>query len=287
MKIVVGVDGSKYGRWALDWVTSVPLTSKADVTAVHALDLGALRAPFMVQPVVIGNEPFIQAETKRLEAQARQVVADSISRLQELGVKGKALSVRGPVVPSLLKRVPGKNALVILGSRGLDALDRFMIGSVSTQVIHHAPCSVLVVKTAARPVQRMMLATDGSKASERALQFLLRTVSPRPARPDQGEGPREVAVMHVMPFLRYPELKDVGRAIVHYAADKLRKAGFAVEEVARLGNPADEIIKEADRRNVDLLVAGAKGLGAIARFFVGSVTTKLLHHSSCSVLVVR
>jgi nucleotide-binding universal stress UspA family protein len=55
----------------------------------------------------------------------------------------------------------------------------------------------------------------------------------------------------------------------------------------KLGHPADEVIKMADRHKADLMVTGAKGLGAIARFFLGSVSTKLIQHSSCSMLVVR
>ena len=70
-------------------------------------------------------------------------------------------------------------------------------------------------------------------------------------------------------------------------ADRLLKVGYAVTETLRLGHAADEIIKVADRNKVDLIVAGAKGLGAIGRFFLGSVSTKLLHHSSSSILIVR
>jgi nucleotide-binding universal stress UspA family protein len=54
-----------------------------------------------------------------------------------------------------------------------------------------------------------------------------------------------------------------------------------------LGHPADEIMKAAERHGTDLVVCGAKGLGAVARFFLGSVSTKLVQHSACSVLVVR
>ncbi len=60
-----------------------------------------------------------------------------------------------------------------------------------------------------------------------------------------------------------------------------------VDEVVRLGKPAYEILQVASKKKVDLIVIGAKGMGAIARFLLGSISTKVVQHSSCSVLVVR
>ncbi|MBM4121270.1 MAG: universal stress protein [Nitrospira sp.] len=286
MKIVVAVDGSKYGRWATEWVVRLPLVPPLQVTALHVVDTASLRAPFMVQPVVVGTEPYIREEIKRLEAQGKQVAAETKALLSSFRMEGKVRCEEGAVAPTILKRA-GRNGLIAIGHRGLDALDRFMLGSVSTNVTLHAPCPVLVVKQPPRPLRRILLATDGSKPSQKALQFVLKKMRPQTVGANEVEGTVEVAVMHVMPFLKYPEVKEQGRALVHYYADKLAKAGYRVEEIARLGHPADEIMKVAERRGADLIVCGAKGLGAVARFFLGSVSTKLVQHSACSVLVVR
>ena len=152
--------------------------------------------------------------------------------------------------------------MVVLGSRGLDALDRFMLGSVSTQVTRHAPCSVLVVKEAPRLLRQLVLATDGSKSSEKALQFLLRKIRSAKMNPDKGRGEAiTVTVVHVMPFLRYPEVKKTGNALVHSYADRLAMAGYQVDEALRFGKPADEIIKIAQRHKADLIVTRAKDWG--------------------------
>jgi nucleotide-binding universal stress UspA family protein len=97
----------------------------------------------------------------------------------------------------------------------------------------------------------------------------------------------EVVLVHVIPFLRYPEVKEAGQALIERDAERLIKAGYTVNNILKLGHPAEEIIKVADRQKIDLLVVGAKGLGAIARFFLGSVSAKLVQHSTASVLVVR
>jgi nucleotide-binding universal stress UspA family protein len=60
-----------------------------------------------------------------------------------------------------------------------------------------------------------------------------------------------------------------------------------VTEAPRLGRPADEIIAVAKQKQADLIVMGAKGLGAVGRFILGSVSTRVAQQSPCSVLVVR
>jgi nucleotide-binding universal stress UspA family protein len=284
MKVLITTDGSKYAKWAMEWVGRMPFADVPDVTVLHVTDVEALRAPVMFQPMVIGNEPFIQEEIRRMEACGKSAVAEAKTRLALLKMKGKVLSERGAVGPTILKRAPKRNGLVALGSRGLDALDRFLLGSVSTQVTLHAPCSVMIVKEAPRPLSRILFATDGSKESDKALRFLLTTL-----QPDAREGlePIDVVVTHAMPFLNYPELKEAGGHLVEDCANRLIKAGYVVDEVVRLGKPADEILKVASKKKVDLIVTGAKGMGAIARFLLGSISTKIVQHSSCSVLVVR
>lgn len=287
MRIVVAVDGSKYGRWAMEWAAALPFASPSQVTALHVVDVVSLRAPFMVQPVVVGNERFLQEEIKRIEDHGKKVVAETKAMLSSLNLRGKVVSERGAIAPSLLKRAPKRDGLVIMGSRGLDALDRFMLGSVSTNVTLHAPCSVLVVKEQARPIGRIVFATDGSKSSEKAMHFLTTKLRPEVQNSNGGKMQVEVHVVHVMPFLKYPEIKEAGTKLVEQTAERLIKAGYVVEESFRLGKPADEILNVASKKKADLIVTGAKGFGAVARFLLGSVSTKVMQHSSCSVLVVR
>lgn len=282
MKVVVAVDGSKYGRWATQWAARMPFATPPHVTALHVVDVASLKAPLTPHPVVVWNVRNMRAELRRMQAWASKVTAETKTLMASLGLQGRVVSEKGAVAPAILKHAARRGGLVVLGHRGLDALDRFMLGSVSVKVTLHAPGSVLVVKQPPRPIRRILLATDGSRSSDRALQFLLKSL-----RADRGPLTTEVLVTHVMPFLRYPEIRETAEALLHSAADKLVKAGYRVKEVSATGHPAEEILKVAEQRNADLLVSGAKGLGAAARFFLGSVSTALVQHSPCSVLVVR
>jgi nucleotide-binding universal stress UspA family protein len=285
MKAVVATDGSKYGRWAIEWLAQLPFLNPPMVQVLHVVDVASLRAPFMIQPAMAGIERYLQAEVKRLEQNAKTTKKVSTDLLASLKLAGTVTLDRGPVAATIVQHTKHGIGLLSIGSRGLDALDRFMLGSASNHAIHHAACSVLVVKEAPRPVRRIVLAIDGSPASDKAVKFLLRELDPQSNGPDQK--PVMVTVMHAMPFLNYPEVKESGRAVVQRYVDKAAKAGFQVQEAVRLGKPADEILTVAKQHKADLIVTGAKGLGALTRVLLGSVSTRVVQHATCSVLVVR
>ncbi|TKB55716.1 MAG: universal stress protein [Nitrospira sp.] len=287
MKLLVATDGSKYGQWALNWVATLPLAEPATITALHVLDVAALRAPFLAQPVMAGTERYIQEEVQRMEARSVKTLKEARQLLASLKLKGRVCKDQGTVAPTILKHAPKRDGLLVVGSQGLDALDRFMLGSVSTNLIHHATCPVLVVKEEAAPLRRILLATDGSEASTKALKFILAKFRPDRSIGKRGGAPIHVSVFHVLPLVMYPGLKEGSKTLLEQSVQKLVKAGFTAEPLCYLGNPAEEIIKAASRQKADLIVMGAKGLGAIARFLLGSVSTRVVQHANSSVLVVR
>ncbi|MBH0190106.1 MAG: universal stress protein, partial [Nitrospira sp.] len=209
------------------------------------------------------------------------VVAETQQRLKGLGLKG-TVRVEHEAIANALLKYAGRNGLVVVGSRGLGTLDRFMMGSVSTAVTLHASCPVLVVKEAAKPIRRILFATDGSPASEKARQFLIKQF-----RIQQNTDPVVILLVHVMPYLRYPVVKEAGEKLLAQETAKLEKAGYRVREFPRVGPAGDEIMKVVGREQPDLIVTGAKGRSAVTRFLQGSVSIKIVQRSDCSVLVVR
>ena len=287
MNVLVATDGSKYGRWGLNWVATLPFVKPPLVTVLHVSDIAALRAPFLSQPMMAGTERYIQEEIQRMETRSTKTLKEAKQKLAALKLKGTVCKEQGAVAPVILKRAPKRDGFLVVGSQGLDALDRFMLGSVSTNLIHHATCPVLVVKNEAAPLRRIILATDGSEASAKALECVLTTFQPDRSTGKGGPMPIHVSVIHVMPFVSYPGLKEAGYKLIERSVQKLIKAGFTAEPLCQFGRPAEEIMKTAASYHADLIVMGAKGLGAIARFLLGSVSTRVVQHSNCTVLVVR
>jgi nucleotide-binding universal stress UspA family protein len=287
MNVLVATDGSKYGGWELNWVARLPFVEPPSVTALHVLDTAALRAPFLAQPVMAGNERYIQEEIHRMQARSVKTLKEARQQLASLKLMGTARKEQGAVAPTILKRAPKRDGLLVVGSQGLDALDRFLLGSVSTNLIHHATCPVLVVKSEAVPLRRIILATDGSDASAKALKFVLTKFQPDYSTGKGGRVPIHMSVLYVLPLVMYPGVKEASKKLLEQSVKKLIKAGFTAEPLCYLGNPAEEIMKAASQQQADLIVMGAQGLGAITRFLIGSVSTRVVQHANCSVLVVR
>ena len=75
--------------------------------------------------------------------------------------------------------------------------------------------------------------------------------------------------------------------VVAEAAERATAEGVVVETHVVVGDAAHGLIDVAEQREADLIVVGSKGLNSPARFLLGSVPSKVVHHASCHVLVVR
>lgn len=133
MKIVVGYDGSESAKRALERASSVS-TDQDQVLVVAAAEFHA-RAPTTEGAHLDPSE--VQRRRNDLdEAQAF---------LSERGVQAEMMDAQGD--PGAVIVEAAKDAdLVIVGSRGLNPLQRILLGSVSSKVVHRADCDVLVVR---------------------------------------------------------------------------------------------------------------------------------------------
>ena len=282
MKVVVAVDGSRHGRWATQWISRMPWKLTPDISALHVLDISSVRATFVIQPTVIGNERFIRDEIKRLVVRKNKVVADTEAALRSVGLKGAVRTEKGPVANTIVRNAPKRNGMLVVGSRGLDKLDRLMLGSVSLHATLHASCPVFVAKARPRPIRRIVLAVDGSKSAEKAAHFLTKVLSAK-----TSTHAIQVMIVHVMPSIASNSVKEAASKLTSHYSHRLRAAGYQVKEILLKGNPAEKLVPFVARQKADFIVMGARGLGAIARFLLGSVSLNVVQLSRCSVLIVR
>ena len=156
---------------------------------------------------------------------------------------------------------------------------------------------------------KILIAYDGSSCSEAALDDLVRA-----GLPEAGE----FAVMSVAEVWLPPEnlrqqwkaenpdsdyLNEINRkhdkksketiaefaTLANHAAERLRRIfpGWTVTAKAASGSPAWEVLSKADNFKPDLIVAGSQGRSALGRFFLGSISQKVLTEAHCSVRVAR
>lgn len=139
--------------------------------------------------------------------------------------------------------------------------------------------------------QRILVATDGSDGSEIALQKATAIAKRNNAA---------LVILHVLDTramyatesadLTYIDtLRKLGDKVVNEAKEYAESQGVTdVKVIIESGSPKPVIATDVPKReNIDLIVVGARGMGAIERLFVGSVSENVVRHAECDVVVVR
>jgi len=82
-------------------------------------------------------------------------------------------------------------------------------------------------------------------------------------------------------------LREFGNKVLINAKKTTTQQGVDSKIIIKEGNITNEIVKLAKKDQCNLIIVGNKGLGATARFFLGSVSNKLANNSPCSILIVK
>lgn len=137
--IVVGVDGSEHSQRSLEWAMSEAALRRTPLTvlAVHPVAMSV----WTQTPV---SFPQDQAEEERTRAIAQEGADKAAVPLGERAPAVTIRSVSGSPAAELIKAGVGADLLVV-GARGSGGFARLLMGSVSAQVTHHAPCPVVVI----------------------------------------------------------------------------------------------------------------------------------------------
>lgn len=147
---------------------------------------------------------------------------------------------------------------------------------------------------------KVLVAYDGSLASQYALekslpmlrqqqaQVLLLSVIPEVEIPAFPAGGDLQVPWSGMPSNEMEEkLKHTGQQILEKAVQDVENNGLICQTKVLYGPPRMMICQVAQEENMDLIVMGSRGLGAIKRLLLGSVSNYVVHHAPCSVLIVR
>ena len=257
-RIVCGVDGTDESHDAVAQVARLaPETARVVLCSVW--NTGA--------SVAVGWSPPV-ARTASFPRDELQAAVDAARPLLPPSLVVETTVVEGPPGPMMLTEIGRHQAtLVAIGSHDHRRLSGILLGSVATQLLHDAPCSVLMARAPKgdRFPTTVMVATDGSTESARAVHVAVEIARRLGAELEAvvatggGEGANVPAVRSV--------LDAVGRADVPLREDP------------------DPPVDALTRLEPDLLVVGSRGLQGVRS--LGSVSERVAHNARCSVLVVR
>ena len=286
--ILVGVDGSVHSDAAVEFAVREAVMRNVELSIVH-----------VVSPIIGGYSgigmsvaPLPEDIGLQMEDEARQIVDDAV-RLARESAAGAALQVRAETpfspVASALIDMSKQVQLVVVGSRGRDAWQRALLGSVSTALVHHAHCPVAVVHGRVSPEHAhapVVVGIDGSPASERATELAFNEASLRGV---------DLVALHAWSDSVLPGIDSIPIAAIRAEAEETlaeRLAGFqerypdvAVRRLLVTDSPSRNLLAESE--SAQLLVVGSHGRGGFAGMLLGSVSSKVVHEAHTAVIVAR
>jgi nucleotide-binding universal stress UspA family protein len=276
MKVLVGYDGSDGGRDALELTRVLAEAMGARVIVVTVLPYGPLPIPY---------EILADEEAER----ARPLFDEARERLGGLEVETRAFGGGSPagVINDLAEREAVDT--IVVGSPHRGPVGRTLIGSVADGLLHGAPGEVL---TAPRgyaaeehgPFRTIAVAYDDTEEAKAALKraevvalACRATIIVFTVAAPVAVVPGAAGYTPAFP----PEAGPIVTRAVKSVDERLAATGRVLS-----GQPGPALAEACEEVAADLLVAGSRGYGPLARVFLGSVSTQLMHKAPCPVLVV-
>jgi len=285
--ILVGVDGSAASQAAIKWATHAAALHNQPLTLVHVV-VPIVPAAGSMEFAAAGDFfRWQQDEAVRVLDEARKIVAEASKEAGPPMVHSSV--VHGGAVASLVDL--SKDAdMIVVGSRGLGAFSRLLMGSVSTGLVHHAHCAVAVIHDDApevAPDAPVLVGIDGSPVSLSATEIAFDEASRRGVDLVALHAWRDMTSMYELPGLDIERLEEEAhRALAESLAGfKERYPDVKVHRLVVSDAPARQLIENA--KDAQLVVVGSHGRGGFAGMLLGSVSTAVVHAVKTPTIVAR
>lgn len=139
--IVVGIDGSPHSERALDWAMKQAAAVKAPLTVITVHEVP--KSYWGNMPVIGPADPPLLEKLRQAAEEMTQRVASRLGDAAPASVTVHAVS--GFVVKELVDASQDAD-LVVVGARGASGFARVLVGSVSSEVVQHSACPVVIVQ---------------------------------------------------------------------------------------------------------------------------------------------
>jgi nucleotide-binding universal stress UspA family protein len=288
-RILCPTDFSDFSRRAYDYGLSLARHYKAEFYLLH-----------VVRPVIIGYPEYaIPDSVSEFYGELREHAEEQLREFAKVHAEGgvqATVAVEEGVATESILRFAQENTIdmIVMGTHGRRGFQRLTLGSVTERVLRRAGCPVLAVHTPehdfvapgseGEPVhlRKILLCSDFSACSDRALQYAISLAT---------EYKTELSLLHVLEHLPSPEQRDVENAcIVHLLEGKIPQAVRGcckINTIVRAGKPFEQIVKEAEENQTDLIVMGVRGRNVLDVALFGSTTQRVLQLGPCSVMAIH
>lgn len=287
MRYLLAVDGSDQ---SLDATRAFEVLSPAErLKVLHVVNVPGI--PYPAMGANVAKDLAMNVE-KAMKEEGERVLEQAVSLLPlHPGSVSKQLEMGSPA-ESILKMAQEENVdLVVMGVRGLGRIREQIFGSVSHRVMTHASCSALLVKQPVRSIKNLLIPIDVQEDSDAVLTFFKK----HPFRE-----PCTITVLHVVPMVEpvWPvgamippefrqEMISYAEKFTQVLCVELERLGHQAKGLAIQGTPSVSIIEKVKEVKPDILVMRTNRHSGVSRFFLGSVSHAVFHHTDCSILLVQ
>ena len=138
---------------------------------------------------------------------------------------------------------------------------------------------------------RILVPVDGSDNSYRALDAALLLSEKLGAKVAAIHVMEDIPVSYIVSEKLLREIVDAykreNQLILSKCSEIATKKGLTIDTKLLQGNPGSTILDFCEREKYDIIVMGSRGMGKFKELVLGSVSSKVLHHSSCPVMIIR
>jgi nucleotide-binding universal stress UspA family protein len=282
-RILVATDFSPASIRALKYAVSLARHYGSHVLLAHVISVDAY--PLAAPEITVG---LVHSQRREAEDKIQQMLYSG-----QLGdVSHEVLIEEGALWPSLQKLIEKREIdLVVVGTHGMGAVQKLVIGSGAEQIFRQSTCPVLTVGPAvdsrAEPeavFKNILFATEFGPGCDREAAYAFSLGQEHQAN---------VTLLHVLRHL--DDYSEDGltlkREVIIQQLQKLVPSGAELwcRTVFRtaIGDPATEILRFAQEHNADLIVMGAKARTGLAGHVPGTKAYKVVSSAHCPVLTVR
>lgn len=293
-KILVPTDFSEHSDKALNQALDIAREYKSKVSLFHVIE----------DKISHGIDDYDQTlhSFKRIEKRLVSAAKKHLQKQVDKFPQAKEVEV----VSEFTMGVPSEEILrfqkeqgvdlVVLSSLGTTGLAQYFIGGVARNVLKASTCPVLLIKQEMLRPTKILVPTDFSDYSDKALQQALDIAKQYNA---------QVFVFHVIPkevnrcvadvCMGDDVIRDIEEQMATRAQEELLKqvSKFSrAKEVSVVtdfgkGIPYEAILQETEDKGIDLIVIASLGRSGLARFLIGSVSRNVLKGAKCPVLLTK
>ena len=280
-KILWATDFSEEAQESLLYADAFAKTFKAKIVALHVVpDFSA--ALYDAARVIKGE---LLQKMAAVKGEAEEKIK-AISKEKGISFE-KIIVMEGTASKIIIDSIEKEGVdLIVIGRRGMSAVEKLFIGSVANQILRTSPVPILLTKkkTGTPQFKKIIVPTDFSEREEieRDLAWDLA----------KGFG-SELTLLHVLELHDYEFSPRILEELMESLLERLKrrktreKADLQVtEDVYRAVNASVGIAEYAETHNFDLIVISTCVQGKLERFFLGSTTEKVISYTQIPIFAI-